>query len=70
MEIPTTETIKLSQARRFCIGLKELAKECGMTSITYNTLGIISYKFNDGSSVGSRRAHLEAGLIKEQWPET
>lgn len=64
MEIPKTATIKLSQARRFCIGLADLAKECGMSSIKYNKIGIIiSYQFEDGSSVGSARAHQEAGLI-------
>ncbi len=65
MEIPKTATIKLSQARRFCIGLAELAKECGMSSISYNKMGmIITYTFDDGSSVGCYRAHYDAGLVK------
>lgn len=50
-------------ARKFCNGLKTLAHECGMTTITYNKIGIITYKFKDGSSVGGIRAHQEAGLI-------
>ena len=65
MEIPKKEIVDLCQARRFCIGLKQLAEECGMSSVTYNKMGmIITYTFNDGSSVGSFRAHREAGLVK------
>lgn len=65
MEIPTKEIVNLSQARRFCIGLKQLADECGMSSITYNKMGmIITYTFDDGSSVGCYRAHYDAGLVK------
>lgn len=65
MEIPKKAIIDLSQARRFCIGLKQLADECGMSSITYNKMGmIITYTFDDGSSVGCYRAHCDAGLVK------
>lgn len=63
MEIPQIK--KMCQAERFAVGLKLLAEECGMTSIEYNKLGmIISYEFDDGSSIGSWRAHKEAELIK------
>jgi hypothetical protein len=65
MEIPKEARINLSQARRFCIGLQQLAEECGMSSITYNKMGmIITYTFDDGSSVGCYRAHYDAGLVK------
>lgn len=64
MDIPKKATIELSQAERFCIGLKQLAKECGMSAVSYNALGVISYEFEDGSKVGGLRAHYAAGLIK------
>lgn len=63
MEIPKTQTINLSEAQRFCLGLKMLAKECNMESIDYNRLGISMFHFTDGSSVGGLRAYIEAGLI-------
>lgn len=54
----------LSDARKFCLGLKKLSKECHMTSIEFSKLAVIGYKFEDGSSVGCIRSHIEAGLIK------
>lgn len=64
MNIPTQKTITLSQASRFCEGLRLLGQECGLTDIRYNKLGILSYMFNDGSSVGSMRAAIEAGWLQ------
>lgn len=61
MEIPTTK--KLCQAERFCEGLKMLANECDMSSISWTKLGSLQFFFNDGSSVGGLRACYEAGLI-------
>lgn len=64
MDIPKTKTVKLSQAERFIIGLREIANECGMSGVDYNALGIIKLYFNDGSSVGELRLFREAGIIK------
>lgn len=62
MEIPRTKV--LSQAERFIEGLKLLADECNMSSVKYTKMGIvITYKFDDSSSVGCGRAHQMAGLI-------
>ena len=65
MEIPKTQTINLSEAQRFCLGLKMLAKECSMESIDYNMMGVSTFHFADGSSVGGLRACIEAGLINK-----
>lgn len=62
MNIPTTKT--LSDAERFCIGLRMLAAECNMSKIEYCGLGVKIFRFSDGSSVGGMRAYVEAGLIK------
>lgn len=62
INIPKTQ--ELTNAERFCIGLKELAIECYLDSITYNPFGVTKYEFNDGSKVSSLTAHKEAGLIK------
>lgn len=62
MEIPQIK--KMCQAERFTVGLRMLAEECGMSSIRYSKMGVISYEFDDGSSVGNLRAHKDAGLIK------
>lgn len=62
-DIPKTQTRELTDAERFCIGLKELAKECNLTNIRYSNIGITIYDFADGSGVGSLRAHRDAGLI-------
>ena len=61
MEIPTTK--KLNDAERFCEGLAMLARECNLTSIEYAKIGIYKYEFADGSSIGSIRAHQEAGIV-------
>ena len=45
----------LSDARKFCLGLEKLSKECHMTSIEFSKLAVIGYKFADGSSVGCSR---------------
>lgn len=66
MNIPTQKTITLSQASRFCEGLRLLGEECGLTSIHHNKLGIIKYFFDDGSSVGGMRAVIEAGWLREE----
>lgn len=55
-----------SQAITFCQRLSEIARECGLSSIEYNSLGIIMYHFRDGSGVGCLRAHREANLISEK----
>ena len=61
MDIPTTR--KLSDAERFVAGLELLAKECNMTAIKYTQLGVISYSFADGTTVGGNAAWHCAGLI-------
>jgi hypothetical protein len=63
INIPKTQTFELSDAERFCIGLRELAMECNLTSIKYSSIGVISYDFADGSGVGCIRAHREANLL-------
>ena len=40
IDIPKTQTRELTDAERFCIGLKELAKECNLTNVRYNNIGI------------------------------
>jgi len=66
MEIPSEVTKKLCQAERFCLGLKQVMLECGMKNFEYNKLcGIYKVMFNDGSSVGMKRAWIETGLIPE-----
>lgn len=66
MNIPTQKTITLSQASRFCEGLRLLGQECGLTTVSYCKLGIIKYIFDDGSSVGSMRAAVNAGWLREE----
>lgn len=63
MDIPTTK--QLSDAERFCIGLGMLATECNMSRIEYCDLGVVTFRFSDGSSVGGIRAYKDAKLIKE-----
>lgn len=63
MEIPKTQTINLSEAQRFCLGLQMLAKECNMASIDYSKLGVQMFHFADGSYVGGLRAYIDSGLI-------
>jgi len=63
MNIPTTK--QLSNAERFCVGLKLLAEECNMSSINYSKMGIKTFKFKDGSFVGGLGAYISAGLIKD-----
>ena len=66
MEIPKEMTVQLSEAQRFCIGLKNLAEETGISGYSYNKLfGIFKLEFNDGSSVGMARAWVEAGILDE-----
>lgn len=62
MNIPATKI--LCDAERFIIGLKMLAEECNMSFIEYNKLGILKFKFEDGSTVGGMRAFMDAGIIK------
>ncbi len=64
MDIPKTQTISLSDAERFCIGLKMLAEECNLSEISYIPLGIKTFIFKDGSKVGGLGAFMSAGLIK------
>ena len=63
MQIPTVKVKNLSQAERFCEGLKMLSEECNVSSITYNRAGFVMFHFNDGSSVAGIRACIEAGLL-------
>lgn len=63
MEIPKTQTLNLSEAERFCLGLNMLAKECKMERIEYCMLGIQKLHFADGSSIGGLRAYIDAGLL-------
>lgn len=60
MNIPKQITVNLNQAERFCIGLKELLKECELESLSYNAFGILQYHFKDGTKVGSKYAHEQA----------
>ena len=70
MEVPREMTVQLSEARRFCIGLKKLAEETGLSSYEYNrSFGILSLEFNDGSSVCMARAWIEAGILEENYNE-
>lgn len=65
MDIPRKITVELDQCLRFAIGLKQLADECGMTQIRYSDIGVTTFIFEDGSSIGCLRAFKEAGLIKK-----
>ena len=61
MEIPKTKT--LCDAERFVEGLKLLAKECNISNVRYNQLGILSYEFADGSKIGGMSAMRLANII-------
>ena len=61
MEIPKTKT--LCDAERFVEGLKLLAKECNISNVRYNQLGILSYEFADGSKIGGMNAMRLANII-------
>ena len=63
MNIPTTKTIKLCDAERFCEGLRQLAIECNLDSLNYTGFGVTRFTFKDGSSIGGIRAWIEAGII-------
>lgn len=60
MYIPKELNVKLNQAERFCIGLRELLNECELESLSYNAFGILQYHFKDGTKVGSKYAHEQA----------
>lgn len=62
MDIPRTR--EMSDAERFCYGLGMLARECNLASVNYTALGVSSFQFEDGSSVGGMTAYKEAGIIK------
>lgn len=66
IDIPKTITRELSDAERFVEGLKILAKECNMTNISYCGFGPISFTFADGTSIGGKRAWIDAGIIKQE----
>lgn len=66
MDLPTEVTKHLCDAERFVKGLKILANECNMTNITYNGFGPIRFTFADGSTIGGRRAWIDAGIIKQE----
>lgn len=61
MDIPKTK--ELCEAERFVEGLKLLAKECKMSNVKYNQLGIISYEFADGSKIGGMAAMRMANIV-------
>ena len=65
MNIPATKTITLCDAERFVIGLRQLAIECNLVSVKYTKLGVTSFNFKDGSSVGGNGAWIAAGIIRE-----
>ena len=63
MEIPKIQMLNLSEAERFCLGLRMLAEECKMERIEYSLLGVQKLHFADGSSIGELRAYIDAGLL-------
>lgn len=63
MDIPKTR--EMSDAERFCYGLRELSLECNLTSVNHNMFGITFFQFEDGSSVGGLTAYKEAGIISK-----
>ena len=52
MDIPKTKTVTLCDAERYAEGLKQLARECNLTSIRYCKLGVQMFSFADGSEIG------------------
>lgn len=65
INIPTTRS--LCDCERFIEGLRLLAIECNLESVDYTKAGfVMTYRFKDGSSVGGKRAWIDAGIIKEQ----
>ena len=62
MEIPTSK--RLCDAERFVEGLRLLAKECNLSEVTYCQLGIQTFSFKDGSSIGGMRAFKDAQICK------
>ena len=63
MDIPKTR--EMSDAERFCYGLRELSVECNLASVNRNMFGITLFQFEDGSSVGGLAAYREAGIIRK-----
>lgn len=63
MDIPKRVIRDLSQSERFCIGLRQLAEECGMSSTDRNGLGMLKFYFDDGSKIGCLQAFYDAGII-------
>lgn len=61
MDIPKTK--ELCEAERFVEGLKLLVKECRMSNVIYNQLGIITYEFADGSTIGGMTAMRMANIV-------
>lgn len=55
----------MSDAERFCYGLRELSLECNLVSVDHNMFGITFFEFEDGSSVGGLGAYREAGIIRK-----
>ena len=64
MQIPTTK--QLSDAERFCEGLRLLMSECNLVSTKYNGFGMTQFTFEDGSWMGGLRAFMNAGWIDEE----
>ena len=62
MDIPKTR--KMTDAERFCYGLRELSVECNLVSVNRNMFGVTLFQFEDGSTVGGLRAYMEAGIIR------
>ena len=64
MDIKISVPDNVSDCEKFYRALREISFACNLTFIDYSKIGIYKYVFSDGSSIGSLRAHKEAGIIK------
>jgi len=64
--IPDTKTLRLSDAEKFVECLKIAARECNMSGIRYNKLGMLmGVEFSDGSAMGSAALMINCGWISK-----
>lgn len=63
IEIPDSKVIELCDAEKFIDALRIIGDKCGVSEVTYNKFGVVSFKFEDGSSIGGLRAFVDAGYV-------
>lgn len=67
INVPDTKTIRLSNAEKFIEICKQAARECDMTNIHFNKMGMcLGFDFGDGSSVGSAAWMKACGWLTDE----